>query len=89
MTARFVPSQEPRKVRTEGEFKYFAANWHQNRAPDHFTPILRPGSLVVIDDDSGKAAETVSECSVLNWKARGCYGVVTNGSVRDSDEIMT
>jgi 4-hydroxy-4-methyl-2-oxoglutarate aldolase len=26
---------------------------------------------------------------VLNWKARGCCGVVTNGSVRDSDEIMT
>ena len=89
VTARFVPSQEPRKIRTESEFEYFAANWYQNRAPDHFQHLLRPGSVLVIDDDSNKDVGTVSASSVLNWKTRGCVGVVTNGGVRDSDEIMT
>lgn len=89
VTARFVPSQEPVKKRTEAEFEYWAANWQQNRAPDHFLHVLRPGSVVVIDDAPKSESGTVSANSVLSWKTRGCVGVVTNGGVRDSDEIMT
>ena len=88
VTARFVPSQEPRTRRTDTEFEYWVAGWHEHRAPDHFLHILRPGSVVVIDDAPSSEAGTVSANSVLNWHTRGCVGVVTNGGVRDSDEIM-
>ncbi len=88
VTARFVPSQEPRTRKSEGEFEYWALDWNQSRAGDPFLHILRPGSVMVIDDDSGTDSGTVNANSVLNWTARGCVGVVTNGGARDSDEIM-
>jgi 4-hydroxy-4-methyl-2-oxoglutarate aldolase len=89
VTARFVPSQEPRVKRTESEFEYWANDWHQNKASGPFLHIMRPGSVMVIDDAPGTDSGTVNSNNVLNWATRGCVGVVTTGGVRDSDEIMT
>ena len=42
VTARFVPTQAVQRKRTESEFEYFAAEWHQNKAADPFIHLLRP-----------------------------------------------
>jgi regulator of RNase E activity RraA len=64
-------------------------DWHQNKASGPFLHIMRPGSVMVIDDAPGTDSGTVNSNNVLNWATRGCVGVVTTGGVRDSDEIMT
>lgn len=89
VTARYVPTQAVQRQRSESEFEYFAAEWHQNKASDSFIHLLRPGSVVVIDDPSRVESGTVNANNVLTWISRGCVGVVTNGGVRDADEIMT
>ena len=90
VTARYVPSQSPEQTRhTEGEFERWAEDWYYDRAPESFIPIIRPGSIVVIDDAQGVDVGTVDSNSLLTWYSRGACGVVTIGGARDTDELTT
>ena len=49
--------------------------------------LLRPGTALVIDDDPSIDAGNIGSNNIMNWKSKGCVGVVTSGGARDTDEV--
>jgi len=50
--------------------------------------LLRPGSALVIEDAAEVDVGSIGSNNILSWKLRGCVGVVTSATARDTDEIM-
>ncbi len=87
VTVRYVPTQRPPAGRLpEGEFDKWRGHWYGKIAPELFKPLLRKGSALVIEN-RGHEASSIGSNNILGWKSRGCVGVVTNSTARDTDEI--
>jgi len=52
-------------------------------------PLLRQGSALVIEDAAEADVGSIGSNNILSWKVRGCVGVVTSATARDTDEIIT
>jgi 4-hydroxy-4-methyl-2-oxoglutarate aldolase len=90
VTARYVPANLPPIGRMEdAEFTRAAGAWYREHSPEPFTALLRPGSVLVIDDAEGADVGSIGSNNILGWTARGCVGVVTGATARDTDEIIT
>ncbi len=89
VTARYVPTNRPPAGnRSEEQFDRWAGEWYRDLSPEPFVPLLRAGSVLVIEDHSGADVGTIGSNNILGWKSRGCVGVVTNATARDTDEII-
>jgi regulator of RNase E activity RraA len=90
VTARYVPTQEPPAGRREVEdYDRWAGEWYQQKSPEPFLRLLRPGSALVIDDAARADVGSIGSNNILSWKLAGCVGVVTDATARDTDEIIT
>jgi regulator of RNase E activity RraA len=49
---------------------------------------VRPGNIVVIDAQGIENTGFIGSNNALNWRSRGMAGVITNGSCRDTDELI-
>jgi len=88
VTARYVPTNKPPIGRREtAEFDRRAGEWYQNLSPEPFVPLIRRGTALVIEDAESADVGTIGSNNILGWKARGCVGVVTGATARDTDEI--
>jgi 4-hydroxy-4-methyl-2-oxoglutarate aldolase len=90
VTARYVPTQEPTAgQRSIEEYDRWAGNWYNTRSSEPFGSLLRPGSALVIEDTTEADVGSIGSNNILAWKLRGCVGVVTSATARDTDEIAT
>jgi len=90
VTARYVPTNRPPAgLRPEAEFDTWVGQWYKEIAPETFTEIIRKGAVVVIEGAEGADVGPVGSNNILGWKLKGCLGVVTNTTARDTDEIAT
>ncbi|HYP16467.1 MAG TPA: RraA family protein [Opitutus sp.] len=90
VTARFVPTQEPAPgVMPEADYDAWSGKWYNEKSKEHFVPLLRPGSVVVLEDALNADVGSIGSANIMMWKAKGSVGVVTNAGTRDSDEIAT
>jgi regulator of RNase E activity RraA len=90
VTARYVPSQEPTAgARSIEDYDKWASAWYRTRSPEPFVPLLRPGSALVIEDAAESDVGSIGSNNILSWKLKGCVGVVTSATARDTDEIIT
>jgi 4-hydroxy-4-methyl-2-oxoglutarate aldolase len=88
VTARYVPTNKPSAaVRETGEFDAWVGSWYTNLSPEPFVPLVRPGTVLVIEDAAAADVGSIGSNNILAWKLRGCAGVVTNAGARDTDEI--
>ncbi len=88
VTARYVPTNQPHAVHDNDEsFSRWVGQWYGQRSPEPFVALLRPGSVLVIDDAAGADVGSIGSNNILSWKKKGCLGVVTNATARDTDEI--
>ncbi|HEX7861440.1 MAG TPA: RraA family protein [Verrucomicrobiae bacterium] len=88
VTVRYVPSQRPPAGRMpEAEFDRWVGNWYSTLSPEPFTPLLRKGSALVIEEAPEADVGSIGSNNILSWKSRGCVGVVTSATARDLDEI--
>ncbi len=88
VTARYVPTNQPHEVHDNDEsFSRWVGQWYGRRSPEPFVELLRPGSVLVLDDAVGADVGSIGSNNILSWKKRGCVGVVTNATARDTDEI--
>lgn len=89
VTARYVPTQNPPagKISIEA-YDEWASNWYEKRSPEPFIPLIRKGTALVIEDAPNADAGTIGSYNILDWKSRGCVGVVTSAAARDTDEII-
>jgi 4-hydroxy-4-methyl-2-oxoglutarate aldolase len=55
----------------------------------HVRTIYRPGTALVLDDAPNCDVGSIGSNNIMGWKLRGCVGVVTNATARDTDEIAT
>ena len=89
VTIRYVPHNRivPNPI-PEAEFGAWEGSWYNEISPEPFVPFLREGSVVVIDASGNGDTGSVGSFNSLDWMARGAVGVVTTGSVRDTDEVI-
>jgi len=87
VTARYVPTQEPAVGPQPAEaFDRWMGAWYRDRSSEPFVPLLRPGTVLVIEEH-GHDVGSIGSNNILVWKRRGCVGVVTSATARDTDEI--
>lgn len=88
VTARYVPANKPPAgLRPEAEFDKWVGQWYGQIAQESFADIVRKGTVVVIDGAEGADVGPIGSNNILAWKLKGCVGVVTNTTARDTDEI--
>lgn len=89
VTARYVPSNEPQPGPLESdEFNRWVGDFYNQKSPEPFVPLLRAGSVLVIEDDETADVGSIGSNNIMGWKTRGCVGVVTSATARDTDEII-
>lgn len=90
VTARFVPTQEPAPgAMAEADYDAWAGKWYNERSKEHFMPLIRPGTVIVLEDAVNADVGSIGSANIMGWKAKGSVGVITNAGTRDSDEIAT
>jgi regulator of RNase E activity RraA len=90
VTARYVPTQKPPAgERAVEDYDRWAGNWYNRLSPEPFQALLRPGSALVIEDAPDADVGSIGSNNILSWKLRGCVGVITSATARDTDEIIT
>lgn len=89
VTARYVPTQQPPAgARTVEAYDRWAAEWYRTRSSEPFVALIRPGTALVIEDAPDADVGSIGSNNILAWKKRGCVGVVTSATARDTDEII-
>jgi regulator of RNase E activity RraA len=88
VTARYVPTQDaPAGKMTVEKYDAWAAAWYEKRSTEAYMDIIRKGTALVIDDAANADVGSIGSYNILEWFGRGCAGVVTNATARDTDEI--
>lgn len=89
VTARYVPTNKVLKnPMGKEEFQKWEGNWYGTLSTEPFVQFLKPGSVVVIDFSGDGDTGSIGSNNSLNYKLKGAVGIVSNGGVRDTDEII-
>ena len=90
VTARYVPTNKPPAPPMETEaFNQWVGKTYGDVTPEPFTSLIRKGTALVIDDAPDSDVGTIGSNNIMGWTLRGCVGVVTNATARDTDEVAT
>jgi 4-hydroxy-4-methyl-2-oxoglutarate aldolase len=90
VTARYVPTSRPPAPALETKpYDAWSGKWYSELSPEPFTPLIRKGTALVIDDAPDSDVGTIGSNNIMGWKVRGCVGVVTDAGARDTDEVAT
>ena len=90
VTVRYVPTNKPPAPRMEtGPFDRWVGQWYNQLSSEPFVPLIRKGTALVIDDAPDSDVGSIGSNNIMGWQVRGCVGVVTNATARDTDEIIT
>jgi 4-hydroxy-4-methyl-2-oxoglutarate aldolase len=88
VTARYVPTQRAHAgKKTPAEFDQWEGEFYSRYSSEPFTDLIRPGTALVINDVEGTDVGTIGSYNIMEWRRRGCVGVVTDAGARDTDEI--
>ncbi|MFZ5832494.1 MAG: RraA family protein [Planctomycetota bacterium] len=88
VTARYVPTNDPHEVHeSDDAFRKWVGETYREQTPEPFVELLRPGSVLVLDDADDADVGSIGSNNILGWTKRGCVGVVTDATARDTDEI--
>jgi 4-hydroxy-4-methyl-2-oxoglutarate aldolase len=89
VTARYVPTNRVVKnPMGKEEFKQWEGNWYTHISDEPFVPFLKKGSVVVLDVQGDGDVGSVGSNNALSWVSKGARGVVSNGGIRDIDEVV-
>lgn len=90
VTARYVPTNKAPAPEMEAKaFEAWVAQWYKDISSEPFTPLIRKGTIVVIEDAGEGDVGSIGSNNIMWWKILGCVGVVTSNTARDTDEIIT
>ena len=89
VTARYVPTNKILKnPMTKEEFQKWEGNWYSTISTEPFVEFLKPGSVAVIDFSGDGDTGSIGSNNSLNYLLKGVRGIVSNGGIRDTDEII-
>lgn len=91
VTARYVPTQRPPLPAglSYEEYRALEGKWYNELSGEPFAALLRPGSALILDEAPDADVGSIGSNNILIWKLKGCVGVVTDASARDTDEVIT
>ena len=89
VTARYVPTNDVVKnPMTPEEFRKWEGEWYNEKSSEPFVQYLKEGSVVVLDVRGDGDVGSVGSYNGLAWVSKGARGIVSNGGIRDTDEII-
>jgi 4-hydroxy-4-methyl-2-oxoglutarate aldolase len=89
ITARYVPTNRIIKnPMTPEEFNKWESDWYNSLSPEPWTEYIKPGSIIVLDVEGDGDTGSVGSANSLGYIKKGARGIVSNGGVRDIDEII-
>jgi regulator of RNase E activity RraA len=89
VTTRYMASNEPLPGKLPyDEFRAKEGQFYNEKSGERFLPLLREGSVVVIDEARVDVG-SIGSANILQWIQKGAVGVVTGGTARDTDEVIT
>jgi regulator of RNase E activity RraA len=68
-------------------FNQWVGNWYGELSSEPFVPLIRKGTALIFDDAPDSDVGSIGSNNIMGWKLRGCVGVVTSSTARDTDEI--
>jgi 4-hydroxy-4-methyl-2-oxoglutarate aldolase len=90
VTARYVPTQDPPAGKMAiKDYDEWAGDWYDRRSSEAYFALIRQGTALVIEDAPAADVGSIGSYNILEWRNRGCVGVVTSSTARDTDEIIT
>jgi regulator of RNase E activity RraA len=87
LTVRYLPFRGPLPRLTPEEYTEWSGMYYRDICPYPWMDALQSGDLAMIDQ-SGVDAGLMGSNNTLDGVRKGCRGYVTNGGVRDTDEII-
>jgi regulator of RNase E activity RraA len=89
VTARYVPTQRPPAGQLEpAKFDEWEGHFYNTYSSEPFAEIIRKGTVLVLDDANDADVGSIGSYNIMDWASRGCMGVITDSSARDTDEII-
>lgn len=89
VTARYIPTMKVLKnPMAKEEFQKWEGNWYGNYSTEAYVEHIRPGSIVVLDVQGDGDTGSVGSFNGLFWVSKGARGIISNGGIRDTDEII-
>ncbi len=89
VTARYVPTNRVvRNPMTGEEFRAWEGAWYNEISSEPFVDHITGSTVIVLDVAGDGDTGSVGSYNSLAWKLRGSRGIVSNGGIRDTDEII-
>jgi len=89
ITARYVPTNKVVERPMEKEaFQQWEGNWYGQISSEPFVEFIKEGSAIVLDVSGDGDTGSVGSFNSLDWVSKGARGIISNGGVRDTDEII-
>lgn len=89
VTARYVPTMRVVKNPMEAEeFRKWEGSWYGNLSTEAYVEHIKPGSIVVLDVEGDGDTGSVGSNNGLFWVSKGARGIISNGGIRDTDEVI-
>jgi 4-hydroxy-4-methyl-2-oxoglutarate aldolase len=70
------------------EFKKWEGDWYGKISSEPYVEFIKPGSIVVLDVQGDGDTGSVGSFNSLFWVSKGAKGIISNGGIRDTDEII-
>ncbi len=86
-TCRYLPYEGPLPKLDPEDYKDWAKMYYKEICPYPHMKEIQPGDFIVIDQ-SGVDAGLMGSANTLDGIKAGARGYVTNGGVRDTDEVI-
>lgn len=95
VTVRYGPTNHPKNpgydlTDPSGYEKYRAwrGHWYNNLSPEPFQEFIKPGTVIVMDNREDNDTGSTGSKNIMEWNRKGAVGLVTEGGIRDIDEII-
>lgn len=89
VTARYVPTNKVIKnPMPKEEFQKWEGDWYGKISTEPYVQFIKPGSVVVLDVQGDGDTGSVGSFNSLFWVSKGARGIISNGGIRDTDEIV-
>jgi len=89
VTARYVPTNRVVKNPMDPEeFRKWEGDWYNQISSEPFVEFIKPGTVIVLDVQGDGETGSVGSFNSLFWVSKGARGIVSNGGIRDTDEII-
>ncbi len=95
VTARYGPTNRPKHPGADltdpanyDVYRQWRGMWYSQLSTEPFQQYIKPGTVLVIDNEGVNDAGSTGSKNIMEWTNRGMVGLVSKGGVRDIDEII-